>query len=132
MTNPPHGPARAGVEHDDAVERGRRVEPLDRVAGAIGRHRVALGRHDDSDARDVGELEVGERSSPRAAASSSAPASVFEAGQHDLGLRVAEAHVVLDELRAVGREHQPGVQHAAVVDAEPGQVSERRRRRTCP
>ena len=37
-------------------------------------------------------------------------------GQHDLRLGVAEPHVVLDDLRAVGREHEPRVEHAAVVD----------------
>ena len=30
-----------------------------------------------------------------------------EARDHDLALGVAEAHVVLDDLRAVGGEHQP-------------------------
>ena len=36
-----------------------------------------------------------------------------EAGQHGLGLGVAEAAVELEHLRAVGGEHQPGVEHAA-------------------
>ena len=44
----------------------------------------------------------------------------------DLAVRVAEADVVLDQLRALGREHEPGVERAAVVDAAVAQRRERR------
>ena len=38
-------------------------------------------------------------------------------GQDDLGLGVTEAHVVLEHLGPVGRQHEPGVQDTPVVDA---------------
>ena len=40
-----------------------------------------------------------------------------EEREHHLALRVAEAHVVLDHLGAVGGEHHPGVEHASVLHA---------------
>ena len=46
--------------------------------------------------------------------------------QDRLGLRVAEADVVLDEARAVGGQHQPGVEHADVRRAGGGEVVEDR------
>ena len=46
--------------------------------------------------------------------------------EHDLGLGVAEAHVVLNDLGAVGGQHEPGVEHAAVVDAAAAQLLDQR------
>ena len=45
--------------------------------------------------------------------------------QHDLGLGVAEADVVLDDLGAVGGEHHPRVEHAAVVGVVVGEPPQR-------
>ena len=92
------------------------VEPVDHVTGPR-RRRVALAREHDGDARVVGELDRRAAARPPAAARHSSPRSVREARQHDLALGVAEAHVVLEHLRPVGREHQARVEHAAVLDA---------------
>ncbi len=75
-----------GGEHDGA---GGRVLPADALgAETVERSRRAGHRHLDEVARH-------ER-------------------QQDLGLRIAEAAVELEDPRPVGCEHQPGVEHAAV------------------
>ena len=52
--------------------------------------------------------------------------SPSRSGKHRLRLGVAEADVVLDEARAVGGEHQPGVQDTDVRRAGGGEVVEDR------
>ena len=49
-----------------------------------------------------------------------------EQRQQRLGLGIAEAHVVLDESRSVGGEHQAGVEEADVRRARGGEVVEHR------
>ena len=59
----------------------------------------------------------GSSSRPVAASAQCAARSLASRGITTWHLRVAEAHVVLEHLRALGREHEPGVEHAAVLDA---------------
>ena len=40
-----------------------------------------------------------------------------QSGQDHLGFGVAEAHIELEHLGAFVGQHEPGVEHAAVVDA---------------
>ena len=54
-----------------------------------------------------------ESSRSSAAASRTSSRSDFEPHQHGLGLRVAEADVELEDLGALVREHQPGIEHAS-------------------
>ena len=49
-----------------------------------------------------------------------------EQRQHRLRLGIAEAAVELEQPRAVGGEHQPGVEHADVRRAGGGEVVEHR------
>ena len=52
--------------------------------------------------------------------------------QHDLGLGIAEAHVVLNDLGAVVPQHEAGVEHAPVVDAPAAQRGDQRLHRRRP
>ena len=106
----------AGTEHVDAVERPGRGEPLDGVAGPHGGG-VALGRHDDQHRRARVEGAAGCAGRRSAASSSSSREVGGEAQEHHLAVGVAEADVVLDELRALVGDHQPGVEQPSVVDA---------------
>ena len=49
-----------------------------------------------------------------------------EEREQDLGFGIAEPDVVLDEAGTLGREHQPGVQHADIRGAGGGEVIEDR------
>ena len=52
-----------------------------------------------------------------------------EAGQHGLRFGIAEAHVVLENLHTLRREHEPGVENPAVRDVARRQRVERRSHR---
>ena len=69
---------------------------------------------------------------PRARPGRASARSEREQRQHGLRLGVAEAAVVLDQARAVGGQHQPGVEHADVRRAGGGEVVERPAARTSP
>ena len=112
----------------------------DRVAERRAR-RVPGGRGDDGacGAELRGEEHRVERTLRRGEGQRGEVA--VEERQHDLRLGIAEAHVVLDETRAVGGEHQPGVEEPDVRRAGGGKVVEHRlherrdevgRRRTGP
>ena len=128
------GPLRAAVQAGDDVARGRRspgsrarrARPSPRRAGPT-RARRPPGRPAASRARSRSSRS---RAQPR---------------QHGLGLRVAEAHVELEHLRAVRGQHQAGVEDAVerraaarqlvedrLVDLARTRSSERRRRSRRP
>ena len=118
----------AGVEDggplDDGDRLARRQQALDGVAQArvLG---VALRCHDDAhgsvarERRRPGAVEVpvghGEEQFGRVGG---------EQREHHLGLGVAEAHVVLNDPRPLGGQHEPGVEHAPVVDAPAPQLTD--------
>ena len=87
---------------------------------------VAGGGGDDGAGGAVGDVEgdVGEAALGRGEGEGGEVRA--EQRQDRLGLRVAEADVVLDEAGAVGGEHQPGVEHADVRRAGAGEVVEDR------
>ena len=111
---------RPGMEDERPGRRGA-SRPVDRVAAS---RRVRIARRPRARSRPRRPGRVGSRApverraagcagrSPRAAASSSGPSATASRGRIDLGLRVAEAGVALEQDRAVGGQHQPGVQRA--------------------
>ncbi len=116
----------AGVEDHDPLDAGdrlaRRGQPLDGVTGARVL-RVALRGHDHAHrglAREGGRRHVLQR--PVGHGEEQLGRVRRQQGQHHLGLGVAEAHVVLNDLGALGGQHEPGVEHAPVVDAPPAQL----------
>ena len=89
-----------------------RIEPRDDVSLAIGRRRIAVRREHDADARRRRQLDRRvERARGRLR---KVHEQVAREPRHEhLAFRVAETNVVLEHLRALGREHQPAEQHAA-------------------
>ena len=72
----------------------------DGLALLVG-HRVAAGSEDDAGSRAVGELHLGVGQRALGAGGHDLEQVAFQQGQHHLSLRIAEAAVVLDDLRAV-------------------------------
>ena len=108
------------------------VEPVDRVAAARVVRVAGRREHDRRPSRRAASAawpcrRVDARSAPRAAARSSGPSAHGQPRQDDLGLGIAEAGVALEQDRAVGGQHQAGVQGAAERRAAPGQLGEDRR-----
>ena len=101
----------AGVEDFDIRQRGRRVEPADHRALAVVA-RVAIRRHHDQQRGlvvpaqvEILQLPVARRDQRRH--------KVGAQPQHQhLALRIAEARVVLDQLRAIRGDHQSGEEDA--------------------
>ena len=105
-TSAPGRPRRRGPRS------GRPARGAAGIAGRGEHHRHAglVGR------RARGAVLERARPPPRPAAPSR---SLVQAGQHGLGLGVAEARVELEHARAVGGQHEPGVEHAP-EGASPG------------
>ena len=102
------------MEHEHVVV--DRVETGDDVAGArVGR--VALAREHDGHAGVVAELDRCLQPTGRSLGTVHGQVA-REPRHHHLALRVAEADVVLDDLRTVRGEHESGVEHAPVLDVE--------------
>ena len=132
VSEPP--PARPTCRRGRRARRRPRalVEPVDRVA-ARRRRRVARappGRSPTAARRaGSGPAEPGAAAragAPSAAASRSGPSGDGEPRQDGLRLRVAEADVELEQARAVGGQHQAGVEGAAERRAAPGQLGQDR------
>ncbi len=109
------GRAGAGVEDGDPGQGAGLGQAGDAVAGA-GRLGVALGGQHHAHGRFGAEPGRVTRA-PGGHLGQQGGQVTFDAGQDDLGLRIAEADVELEDLRARRGQHQPGVEHAAVVDA---------------
>ena len=104
---------------------GGQVEALDRRRRSAARCGVALGRAHHGDRGVVDERRASSPSVAGGRLGQQVGQVAAQPGQHDLGLGIAEAHVVLEHLGPVGREHEPGVEHAPVVDAPAAQRGER-------
>ena len=114
---------RAGVEHERV---GRyRVESVDQRAGG-GRRRVAGCGEDDGDGALLvpGDGHIAERAVH--AGESDVDQVGVEKRQQHLRLGVAEAAVELQQARAGGGEHEPGVEHAAIRASLGGHGIDRR------
>ena len=124
-TRPPAVTIAAGLSSSFRSERRRRRRarpPASRPS--IGDAR--LGSTPDTRAtrarrrRDLSWLER-ERDDAGSAPSAARPAArqqiAVDQRQHDLRLGIAEPDVELDDLRAVARQHQPGVEKAAILVA---------------
>ena len=107
--------AGAGVEDRDPVQGLRLGHAADGVTPPR-RPRIALGGHDHTHRCLVSDGGHGAQVARRHLGQGGRQVA-DEAGQDDLGLGVAEAHVELEHLRSRGGEHEAGVEHPAVVDA---------------
>ncbi len=76
------------------------------------RHRVAAGGQNDTAGRALGEFDLGIGQRALGAGSHDLQQVTLQQRQHHLGLGIAEAAVVLDDLGAVRGEHQAEVQAA--------------------
>ena len=86
-----------------------------------------MRRHDDGERRVVAPRGVvPRRGCPRPSRASSARRSLSSRIISACVSGIAEADVVLDELRPVGGQHQPGVEHAAKRRAAPRHRRDRR------
>ena len=119
------GPAGARMEDGHPVDGGGRLagftQPADGGAGegVVG---VARGRHHDAD-RGVGRVGRCRKAveGPAGHRHEQLGRVAREEREHHLGLGIAEAHVVLNNPRTVGPQHEAGVEHAPVDDAPPVQ-----------
>ena len=102
---------------DGAARRACRIEPDDRAA-RLGRTGIAVRRHHDGQRggvaearrRQVGEATLRDREHRR-------DQVALEPHHQHLGLWIAEAGIIFDQLGALRGEHQPGIEHAAERDA---------------
>ena len=99
-----------------------------------GRQRVALGRAHHGD-RGVGRNAGADRSAPAAASARSDGEVASSRGSTTWASGSPKRTLYSSTFGPVGGEHEPGVEHAAVVDAAPAQLVERglhERRRPAP
>ena len=75
-------------------------------------HRITIGRQNHAAGVFIGELDLCVRQCTIGAGAHDGEQVAFQQRQHHLGLGVTEAAVVLDDLGALGREHQAEVQTA--------------------
>jgi len=105
------GERRPGVKHLDIGQLCRVFQTSNRLAFRVTA-RIALAGHHDAHGRARIPLQSAD---PVQAVLGSRLQDVgqirLQPHQQRLALRVAEAHVVLEHLRALARDHQPGVQH---------------------
>ncbi len=76
--------------------------------------RIALGGHDDRERRLGAPARRHAAEHAVAGGLHQQQQIVLETHDEDLRLGIAEAHVVFDELRPLGRDHEPGIEHAAI------------------
>ena len=112
------------MEHGDTGLDPGGVETGDRVTGPGGLG-IPLGGENHADRRVGGEARCGHQC-PGGDLGQQRREVALETGDDDLGLGVAEPDVELEDLRARRREHQPGVEDAAVVDAAGAQGPDQR------
>ena len=104
------------MEHDGALDLGGGVETVDRHAGLVGA-RIAAGGEDHGDRRVGRPVHLHVREPAGGAREQEVRQIGAQPRDHDLGLGVAEPAVVLEDLRAVGGEHQPRVEEPPVRQA---------------
>ena len=114
-----------GAQDRGAVDGGRRLEALDGVAGARGR--PGSPRRRPPRGRPRRRRRSRRRSSSPAAAEASSAARSDVRRSSTTWLSGSPKRMLYStSFGPVGREHQPGVEHAAVVDAPPAQLGEGR------
>ena len=102
---------RAGMENLHALYLAGGIEAADLGALLVGIG-IAVGGHDHRQRAVVGPAQV-EVLQPAVGAGDQRRHEIgLEPHHHHLALGIAEAAVVLEDLRALRRDHQPGIEHA--------------------
>ena len=116
---------RAGVKDGDALDFGRGIQAADLAASDVVPGIAARGHDHGHDVlRIPAQVHVAEHA--RGAAVQQLAEIGHQPGQQRLAFRVAEADVVLQQLRAARRQHQAGVEDAPVGRAFRGHAGDGR------
>ena len=116
---------RARVRHVHARHLGGGGESIDPPSGLV-RSGVSARGHHDTDVRVRGDAPAGVAQIPPRRPEQHRREAALDHREDDLRLRIAEAHVELDDPWAVRRQHQTDVEHPAVLPALAAQTVERR------